>query len=69
MGVDVMNGIPLDERCLTGNCGKIENDHCTVYQFPVKRWHLGCPMAKKEVMAVTEKKVNPLKASKRAGKK
>lgn len=63
-----MTGIPLDERCLTGNCGKIVDDRCTVYRFPVKRWHLGCPLAKRDVVVQEDKKVNPLKASKRANK-
>lgn len=65
-----MTGIPLDERCLTCGCGKIDevNMRCTVYQFPVKKWNLGCPLAKKEGIVSEDKKINPLKASRRSMK-
>ncbi len=67
----MITGLPLDERCLTGNCGKIDpvTQRCTVYQFPVKKWSLGCPLAKKELTPEEEQKLNPLKASKRAARK
>ena len=58
------------EKCL--GCSRLTSDQhdnvvCFIYPDPEKKWKLGnCPMAThiKKVQA-TEKKINPLKASKR----
>ena len=59
------------EAC--NGCKRIQEDTnvCGVYSAPVFRWSFGiCPMAthKKVEEKVDDKKVNPLKASKRGGK-
>ena len=56
----------LHEKCCT--CARIVNDICGVYTNPVYWWDKrgGCPLATHvKIRVVEEKKVNPLKASKR----
>lgn len=69
---------PIVEQCYTGEkkCSKIvvENNisYCKSYAFPTAKWRNGlCNMADHLEIEVKKdsKKVNPLKASKRAGKK
>ena len=63
---------PLHEKCDT--CGRITDNICGVYSNPIYWWDKrgGCPLATHVKVKVIEdnKKINPLKASKRkmAGK-
>jgi hypothetical protein len=51
-------------------CKRIIENCCTVYRYPAKKWlSFACPFSQKEVTAEQERKLNPLKASKRAAKK
>lgn len=69
--------LPIVGECKTGGkdgkaCVRIIGEVCSVYIDPKKRWAVGrCPLIEKEQVEETAKKINPLKASKRAsaGKK
>lgn len=68
-----------DGKCFTTidqckGCKYIEGPFCMVYISPSAQWHRGrCPMyvnpAEVQKKVEEEKKLNPLKASKRGGKK
>jgi len=61
----------IDVKCM--GCKHVNPDdlRCTKYQYPGSKWRTGnCPLAThvKQAAIVPERKVNPIKASKRGGK-
>lgn len=65
---------PIVEQCKTAgpkgsSCSRIIGHVCSVYLDPKVKWaHGGCPLREKERVEKEERKINPLKASKRSTK-
>lgn len=62
-------GVPVDQ--VSGPCTRIDGELCAAYAYPDTRWRLGnCPLATHIIgEAEQQKKVNPIKASKKAARK
>ena len=68
----------IDQECATAGtvdpskplpCSKVDNGVCTAYLWPSTKWRTRCALAASPERAdENAKKVNPLKASKRAAK-
>lgn len=61
--------LPIIEKCV--GCKNVKNEYCSIYPEPLAKWGVGgCGFATHiEKELVEAKKVNPLKASKKASKK
>jgi hypothetical protein len=64
------------EECKTAGFGNtpcpkiVENSFCKVYVDPAMKWlNKACPLRYVEMKEIETKKLNPLKASKKASKK
>lgn len=64
--------LPIIDECMGCHYVFTKSDGanvCVPYWNPMAKWRLGCPMAtNRAVEKIVEKKVNPLKASKKAKK-
>ena len=68
--IDIVKNESGKEEAVRVPCKRIDGEVCSVYAYPSKKWlTFSCPFSQKEISAEQERKLNPLKASKRAAKK